>query len=82
MASGWMQVRGARKRNKVAGGFVISDHSDWSGLIRTIEESNAELILATHGRSAILTKYLDEEKNIKATALKPHFDANTERSDQ
>ena len=82
MASGWMQTRAARKRNKVAGGFVISDHSDWCGLIRTIDESKAELILPTHGRSAILTKYLNEEKNIKATALKSYFESNIGISDQ
>jgi DNA ligase-associated putative exonuclease len=35
-ASGWMQVRGARRRRSVDRGFVLSDHADWPGLLRVI----------------------------------------------
>jgi hypothetical protein len=31
-ASGWMQLRGARRRQGVDRGFVLSDHADWPGL--------------------------------------------------
>jgi putative mRNA 3-end processing factor len=30
-ASGWMQLRGARRRRSVDRGFVLSDHADWPG---------------------------------------------------
>ena len=56
--SGWMLVRGNRRRNGYDRGFVISDHADWTGLIKTIIESNAKNILVTHGRSDLLIRYL------------------------
>ena len=31
LASGWMQVRGNRRRRGLDRGFVISDHADWPG---------------------------------------------------
>ena len=33
-ASGWMAFRGARRRRAVDRAFVLSDHADWSGLLR------------------------------------------------
>ena len=63
--SGWMLVRGNRRRNGYDRGFVISDHADWTGLIQTIIESNAKNILVTHGRSDVLIRYL-ETLSIKA----------------
>src|SRR5690606_27906462 len=35
-ASGWMQIRGARRRRSVDRGFVLSDHADWTGLMQAI----------------------------------------------
>ena len=32
-ASGWMQLRGARRRGGYDRGFVLSDHADWPGLL-------------------------------------------------
>ena len=66
--SGWMLVRGNRRRNGYDRGFVISDHADWNGLIKTIKESNAKTILVTHGRSDVLIRYL-KDNAIKATQL-------------
>ncbi len=59
-ASGWMQVRGARKQRNVDRGFVLSDHADWAGLLRTIKETEASQILTTHGNAEILARYLSE----------------------
>lgn len=56
-ASGWMRVRGVRRRRAHDRGFVLSDHADWPGLIRTIEETGARRVLATHGYSDILARY-------------------------
>ncbi len=66
--SGWMLVRGNRRRNGYDRGFVISDHADWTGLIKTIKESNAKNILVTHGRSDVLIRYL-RDIDLKATKL-------------
>ena len=32
-ASGWMALRGARRRRAVDRSFVLSDHADWEGLV-------------------------------------------------
>jgi putative mRNA 3-end processing factor len=60
VASGWMQVRGHRRRQAVDRGFALSDHVDWPSLQRTIAETGAEHIIATHGYSAPLVHYLRE----------------------
>lgn len=49
MASGWMRIRGARRRRAVDRGFVLSDHVDWPGLHTVIHESGAERVWVTHG---------------------------------
>ena len=58
--SGWMQVRGNRRRRGYDRGFVMSDHADWPGLLQTIEDSRATRVLATHGRTDVLVRYLRE----------------------
>jgi putative mRNA 3-end processing factor len=61
IASGWMQVRGFRRRGGIDRGFVLSDHADWPGLMQTIDETGAEHIIATHGYTAQLARYLGEK---------------------
>jgi putative mRNA 3-end processing factor len=52
-ASGWMQLRGARCRQGVDRGFVLSDHADWSGLQRAIAATGAARVIVTHGYEAV-----------------------------
>ena len=59
-ASGWMTFRGARRRRAIDKGFVLSDHSDWQGLLDCIKESGAEKIICTHGYTEIFSRYLRE----------------------
>ncbi len=61
VASGWMQVRGARRRKAVDRGFVLSDHADWPGLLAAVHASGASRVLCTHGFAAVLARYLREE---------------------
>jgi putative mRNA 3-end processing factor len=68
LASGWMQVRGNRRRRGLDRGFALSDHADWPGLIAAIEATGAERILVTHGYTEALTRYL-REKGLDARAL-------------
>jgi len=58
--SGWMAVRGIRRRRAVDRGFALSDHVDWPALIGAIEATGAERIWATHGYSAQVVRYLQE----------------------
>jgi putative mRNA 3-end processing factor len=72
LASGWMQVRGNRRRRGLDRGFALSDHADWPGLISAIEATGAERILVTHGASGALTRYLCE-KGLDARALETAY---------
>jgi len=60
MASGWMAVRGARRRRSVDRGFVLSDHVDWPSLLTAIDACNPETVWVTHGYSAAVARYLTE----------------------
>lgn len=60
-ASGWMQLRGARRRQGVDRGFVLSDHADWPGLQRAIAATGAERIIVTHGQEAVVVRWLQEQ---------------------
>ena len=59
-ASGWMQLRGSRRRRGVDRGFVISDHADWNGLNDAIIATNAERVFVTHGYTEIFNRWLQE----------------------
>lgn len=58
-ASGWMALRGIRRRRSGDRGFVISDHADWSGLLDAIKATDAENIYVTHGYTDIFARYLN-----------------------
>jgi putative mRNA 3-end processing factor len=57
-ASGSMRIRGQRRRRSFDRGFALSDHADWPGIVRTIEESGARRVLATHGYREALVHWL------------------------
>lgn len=59
-ASGWMALRGIRRRRAGDRGFVISDHADWAGLLWAISETEAENIYVTHGYTDIFMRYLND----------------------
>lgn len=59
--SGWMQVRGARRRGGYEKGFVLSDHADWNELMQTIDDTQAKKIILTHGREDVLARVLREK---------------------
>jgi putative mRNA 3-end processing factor len=71
-ASGWMQVRGIRRRRGHDRGFILSDHADWQDLLRTVEESGANKILATHGYSEVLARHLRDRGLDAATLPAPY----------
>ena len=58
MASGWMQLRGWRRRGNIDKGFVLSDHADWDALLLAVKESGAERVIATHGYTDLFSQYL------------------------
>jgi putative mRNA 3-end processing factor len=77
-ASGWMRIRGARRRRAVDRGFVLSDHADWPGLMAVIAETGAEHVWVTHGYTAVVVRWL-RELGIDARDIQTRFEG--ERDD-
>jgi putative mRNA 3-end processing factor len=77
MASGWMRIRGTRRRRSIDRGFVLSDHADWPGLQRAIGETGAECVLVTHGYRAPLVRWIQEQGR-EARALDTRFEGEGE----
>jgi putative mRNA 3-end processing factor len=71
-ASGWMRVRGTRRRRGFDRGFTLSDHADWPDLLRTIAETGAERVLTTHGFAEPLARYLRERGLPAGTLATPY----------
>ena len=59
--SGWMRVRGMRRRRAVDRGFVLSDHADWPALLETILATGAEHVWVTHGYVPVVVRWLREQ---------------------
>lgn len=72
--SGWMRVRGNRRRRGYDRGFVLSDHADWPSLLRTFRETGARRILLTHGNTEVMCRYL-KERGVDAAALRTEYGA-------
>lgn len=78
-ASGWMLVRGTRRRQGTDRGFVLSDHADWTGLCEAIRATGAERVLVTHGATAPFVRWLNEN-GWQAEALATHTVGSPEAS--
>lgn len=72
MASGWMAIRGIRRRRGFDRGFVLSDHADFPGLLSAVEASRARRVYVTHGSSAAFARFLCE-RGIEASVLATRF---------
>jgi putative mRNA 3-end processing factor len=71
--SGWMRVRGARRRRSVDRGFALSDHADWPGLLTTMAATEASQIWVTHGYTSVMTRWL-ESKGVLARAVATYWE--------
>ena len=79
-ASGWMQVRGARRRRSVDRGFVLSDHADWPGLMQAISASGASRVIVTHGQIPTMVRWL-QQNGLDAGAFDTEYGAEEEPED-
>ena len=79
-ASGWMQLRGARRRQGVDRGFVLSDHADWPGLQRAIRASGAGRVIVTHGYEAVLVRWL-REQGLEAGSFRTEYGSELAAAD-
>jgi putative mRNA 3-end processing factor len=78
-ASGWMRIRGTRRRRSIDHGFVMSDHADWPGLLSAIEATGAQCVMVTHGYRAPLVRWLTEH-GLEAKALETRFEGERDES--
>ena len=74
-ASGWMRVRGQRRRRGVDRGFVLSDHVDWPSLLQTISDTGAECVWVTHGYREPVVRWL-EEHGLRALAVASRWEGD------
>lgn len=72
--SGWMQLRGARRRRNADKGFVMSDHADWNGLNEAVLATGAENIYVTHGYKSVYSKWLRENYKLNAVEVETLFE--------
>ena len=80
-ASGWMRIRGARRRRAYDRGFALSDHADWDALLATVAETGAGRVFVTHGYSHQLAQYLGTrgiEAHVWRTAYEGEADGSQE----
>ncbi len=81
IASGWMGLRGARRRRAADRGFVLSDHADWDGLNWAIQETGAEHIYVTHGYTEIFAKWL-RDNGYQAEVVETRFTGELDDEDK
>jgi len=73
ICSGWMQLRGARRRRNADKGFAMSDHADWQGLNEAVKATGAENIYVTHGYKSVFSTWL-RENGYNATEVETLFE--------
>ncbi len=71
-ASGWMQLRGARRRRAVDRGFILSDHADWPGLMSAIAATEASRVIVTHGQVGVMVRWL-QQNGLEAGAFNTEY---------
>lgn len=71
-ASGWMAIRGMKRRRRIDVGFIMSDHADFVGLGDAIKSTGAEKVLVTHGYTASFARWL-REKGYDAHDVKTEY---------
>ena len=76
-ASGWMQLRGGRRRQGLDRGFVLSDHADWPGLQRAIAATGAQRVIVTHGYEAVMVRWL-QQQGLQAGSFRTEYGDDTQ----
>lgn len=82
ICSGWMQLRGTRRRRNADHGFVMSDHADWEGLNQAVLATGAENIYVTHGYRSVFAKWLREKHGLNAVEIETQFEDESVEDNQ
>lgn len=78
--SGWVQVRGLKRRRGIDKGFVISDHVDWKSLNQTIKNSEASKVIFTHGFTDVSSRYA-KEMGLDSSVINTRFGLEEDQSE-
>jgi putative mRNA 3-end processing factor len=76
--SGWMAVRGIRRRRNMDSGFILSDHADWEGLNSAIRATGAEKVFVTHGYTDIFASWL-RHQGLDARAVVTRYEGDEDQ---
>lgn len=76
--SGWAIDQSFVYRRGLDRGFVLSDHSDYTALLRTVEDVDPELVYTHHGFSEEFARSVERELGVDARALKRNQSTLTE----
>lgn len=76
-ASGWMRIRGARRRRGYERGFALSDHADWEALVDTVLATGASRVFVTHGYVQQLARFL-RDRGLDAHAWQTQYEGENE----
>ncbi|MFC0401563.1 ligase-associated DNA damage response exonuclease [Paraburkholderia rhizosphaerae] len=79
-ASGWMRLRGTRRRRGVDRGFVLSDHADWPALQTAIAATGATRVIVTHGQVEPMVRWL-REQGLDAAAFATEYSGDSVEAD-
>ena len=79
LVSGWMRIRGARRRRSLDRGFVLSDHADWPGIMSAIRASGASRVWVTHGYRAAVVEWLKQQGG-EAQAIETRFEGDLDET--
>lgn len=79
-ASGWMRLRGVRRRRSADRGFVMSDHADWDGLNSAIAATGASRVFVTHGYTTSFGRWLTEQ-GYDAAPVETEFTGDAEEEE-
>jgi len=79
-ASGWMRIRGARRRRGYDRGFALSDHADWDGLVDTVAGTRADRVFVTHGYTDAFAGFL-AGRGVDAHAWRTQYEGEPESGD-
>jgi putative mRNA 3-end processing factor len=79
LASGWLRVRGVRRRSGVERAFVLSDHADWPGLLASIEACGCERVIFTHGFTEEMQRFA-AAKGLRSGTFRTRFEGESAES--
>jgi putative mRNA 3-end processing factor len=78
-ASGWMRIRGTRRRRAIDRGFVLSDHADWPGLLDAVRATGAQRVWVTHGYTLVLARWF-REQGLDADVVQTRFEGERDEA--